>query len=607
MPVFAEQARALVEGGVDVLLIETSQDILELKAAIFGCREAIREAARPVALQAQVTLDTSGRMLLGTDVGAAMVTLEALRVDVLGLNCSTGPEHMRQAVRFLGESSRLPISVIPNAGIPHNEGGSAVYPLLPESYAEQMEAFVRELGVSVVGGCCGTTPEHLAALIARIDGVAPKPREVAYVPRLSSGIRATELVQMPAPTMIGERVNAQGSRRVKRLLLADDYEGILEVAREQAERGAHVIDVCVALTERQDETEQMRALVKLLSQGVEAPLCIDSTEAAVIERALKQSPGRAIVNSINLENGRERCEAVLPHVAAHGAAVIALTIDRDLGGMAKTAETKLAVARKIHEIAVSEFGLTPDALIFDALTFTLATGDEEFRGSAHETIEGIRAIKRELPGVLTTLGVSNVSFGLAPHARAVLNSVFLYHCVEAGLDSAIINPAHVIPYFEIDADARRLADDLIFDRRTPQHDPLAAFIAHYEGVSGEVEQTADPTTEMEPRGGAALEDPAPEEGGSGGAGGSGDPGARDGARRERRARPRCRRGAQRRTAAGHEGGGRQVRRGRADSALRAAERGGDEEVGRTAGDVSGEGRGADEGEGGARHGLRRRT
>jgi len=502
VPVFAEQARALIEGGVDVLLIETSQDILEVKAAVFGCREAIREADRPVALQAQVTLDTSGRMLLGTDIGAAMVTLESLGVDVIGLNCSTGPEHMRQAIRYLGENSRLPISCVPNAGIPHNEGGCAVYPLQADPFAEQMAEFVEVHGVSVVGGCCGTDAGHIRKLVERVRGLKPKEREVQYVPRLSSAIRATDLVQVPAPTMIGERVNAQGSRKVKRLLLADDYDGVLEVAREQTENGAHVLDVCVALTERQDEDAQMRSVVKLLSQGVDAPLCIDSTEPHVLKAALEQSPGRAIVNSINLENGRERIDAVVPYVAAHGAAVIALTIDRDLGGMCKTADTKLEAARKIHDICVNEYGLAPDALIFDALTFTLATGDEEFRRSAVETIEGIRRIKEELPGVLTTLGVSNVSFGLQPHARTVLNSVFLHHCVQAGLDTGIINPAHVKPYFEIAEDERRIADDLIFDRRTGEHDPLAAFIAHYEARGGEAESTVDPTAEMTPE--AAL-------------------------------------------------------------------------------------------------------
>jgi 5-methyltetrahydrofolate--homocysteine methyltransferase len=334
--------------------------------------------------------------------------------------------------------------------------------------------------------------------VERLRGVAPRRREVQYVPRVSSAIRATDLVQEPRPTMIGERVNSQGSRKVKRHLLEDDYDGVLAVARDQVEGGAHVLDVCVALTERQDEDVQMRAVVKLLSQAVDAPLCIDSTEANVIEMALKQSPGRPIVNSINLENGRERIDAVLPLVAAHGAAVIALTIDRDVGGMAKTADAKLEVARKIHRIAAEEFGLAPDALIFDALTFTLSTGDEEFRRSALETIEGIRAIKRELPGVLTTLGVSNVSFGLQKHARAVLNSVFLHHCVEAGLDTAIINPAHVTPYAEIDEAERKLANDLIYDRREGDHDPLAAFIAHFESRKVEESSAVDPTAEMTP-------------------------------------------------------------------------------------------------------------
>ena len=498
VPVFAEQARALIAGGVDLLLIETSQDILEVKAAIFGCRRATAEADRAVALQVQITLDTSGRMLLGTDIAAALVTLESLGIDVLGLNCSTGPEHMRQPIRYLAENARLPISVIPNAGIPHNEGGCAVYPLRPEAFADELEEFVVRYGVSVVGGCCGTTPEHLRLLIERLGGRPPLPREVGYVPRVSSAIRAFDLAQQPAPTMIGERVNSQGSRKMKRHLLADDYDGVLEVARDQVEGGAHLLDVCVALTERQDEAEQMRTVVKLLSQSVEAPLCIDSTEAPAIEAALKQCPGRAVVNSINLENGRERVDAVLPLVRDHGAVVIALTIDRDLGGMAKTAETKLAVARKIHRIATEEYGLAPDALIFDALTFTLATGEEEFRGSARETIEGIRAIKRELPGVLTTLGVSNVSFGLRPHARAVLNSVFLFHCVEAGLDTAIINPAHVLPYAEIPDAERQLANDLIWDRREGGKDPLAEFIAFYEGKEVETEAAVDPTAEMTP-------------------------------------------------------------------------------------------------------------
>jgi 5-methyltetrahydrofolate--homocysteine methyltransferase len=490
--VFAEQARGLVEGGVDVLLIETSQDLLEVKAQVAGLRRALRELGRDdVAIQAQVTLDTSGRMLLGTDIAAAATVLEALRVDVIGLNCSTGPEHMREPVRWLAENCPLPISVIPNAGIPHNEGGVAVYPLEPEPLAEAHASFVTELGVSVVGGCCGTTPAHMAAVVERVAGRPPKPREVKAVPRVASAMTAYDMAQIPAPTLIGERVNTQGSRAVKRMLLADDYDGVRDVARGQVDGGAHLLDVCVALTERQDEAAQMRALVKLLAQSVETPLVIDTTEADVVEAALRQYPGRAIINSINLEAGRERIDTVVPMAVQHGAALVALTIDET--GMAKTADRKVEIARRIHDIVVGEYGMDPADLIFDDLTFTLATGEAEFRRSAMETIDGIRRIKAELPGVLTSLGVSNASFGLKPHARAVLNSVFLHHCVEAGLDMAIVNPAHITPYAEVDAAQRQLADDLIFDTGD---DALQRFIEFYEEHKPEEAEAGDPREAM---------------------------------------------------------------------------------------------------------------
>jgi 5-methyltetrahydrofolate--homocysteine methyltransferase len=316
------------------------------------------------------------------------------------------------------------------------------------------------------------------------------------VPRASSAMRATDFEQNPKPLLIGERVNAQGSRKVKRLLLADDYEGIGEVARDQVESGAHVLDVCVAVTERGDEAEQMAKVVKLLSMTVETPIMIDSTEPAVIQRALETIPGRAIINSINMENGRERIDRVVPLAKKHGAALVALTIDQV--GMAKTRERKLEVARRIYDIVVGEYGLRPEDLIYDDLTFTLATGDQEWVDSAVETIEGIRLIKRELPGVFTSLGVSNVSFGLAPEARAVLNSVFLHHCVEAGLDMAIVNPAHVQPYAEIPAEERALADDLVFNRRP---DALQRFIEHFDAAGGGRRATGegekeDPTAGM---------------------------------------------------------------------------------------------------------------
>jgi 5-methyltetrahydrofolate--homocysteine methyltransferase len=497
---FREQARGLVEGGVDLLIIETAQDILEVKASIHGARRAFADLGRAVPIQAQVTLDTSGRMLLGTDIGAALAILEGLRVDVVGLNCSTGPDYMREPVRHLCAHTRLPVSCIPNAGLPQNVEGRAVFPLQPVAMAEALEEFVRDLGVNLVGGCCGTTPAHLREVVARVGGSAPRPRDdVDDAPRLASSIRSVALHQVPPPLLIGERVNAQGSRKMKRLLLADDYDGILEIAREQVESGAHTLDVQVALTERTDEAEQMRILTKRLQMSVEAPLVFDTTEAEVVRAALETYPGRPVVNSINLESGRARCDAVLPLVRDHGAAVIALTIDNspDVGGMAKTRDTKLRAARRIHEIACGEYGLHPHQLLFDALTFTLATGDPEFAESAVESIEGIRLIKRELPGVLTTLGLSNVSFGLAAAARPVLNSVFLYHCVSAGLDTVIINPAHVVPYATIPADQRELAEDLIFNRRP---DALARFIAYYEEntAAGEQAERADPFTGMAP-------------------------------------------------------------------------------------------------------------
>ena len=507
---FYTQAKYLVEGGVDVLLVETAQDILEVKAAIAGFERLFAEIGRRVAVQAQITLDVSGRMLLGTDISSAMTTLEALPIDVLGMNCSTGPEHMREPIRYLSEHATRPLSVVPNAGLPINTGvGEAVYPLEPAPMATALAEFVSEFGVRIVGGCCGTTPEHLEQIVSAVRSLAPaqSPHPISDspgarpvhhgTPRVSSAMRAISLHQDPPPLIVGERVNSQGSRKVKRLLLADDYEGILEVAREQVDSGAHVLDVCVALTERADEAEQMSQVVKLLSMSVETPLVIDSTEANVIEAALEHVPGRAIINSINMENGRARIDSVVPLAKKHGAALVALTIDEV--GMAKTRERKLEIARKIHDIVVDEYGMTPEDLIFDALTFTLATGDPEWIDSGRETIEGIRLIKRELPGVFTILGVSNVSFGLTPEARAVLNSVFLHHCVEAGLDAAIVNPAHVRPYAEISTEERGLADDLVFNRRP---DALQRFIEYFSNAPAAGAQgsaaAADPTAGMTP-------------------------------------------------------------------------------------------------------------
>lgn len=490
--IFREQAVGLIQGGIDLLLIETSQDILEVKAAITGIHQAFSETNVHLPIQAQVTLDTTGRMLLGTDIDAALTILEGMGIDVVGLNCSTGPEHMREPIRFLGENSTLPVSCIPNAGLPLNVDGQAVYPLEPEPYANDMYEFVTKHNVSVVGGCCGTTPAHLKLLIDKLNQTPAPKRPLQSTPKLASAMSALDMRQDPPPTLLGERCNAQGSRKFKRLLLEEDYDGILDIAREQVAGGAHALDISVAVTERADEAEQMRKVIKKLQMGVDVPLVIDTTELDVLEVALQTAPGRCLINSTHLEAGREKADKVFALAKKYNAAVIALTIDEQ--GMAKTAQSKYEVAKRIYDIAVDDHGLKPEDLVFDDLTFTLATGDVEFVDSAKETIEGIRLIKQKLPGVMTSLGVSNLSFGLAPQARPPLNSVMLYHCVQAGLDMAIVNAAHVKPYAEIDAEERELCEDLIFNRR---EDALQRFIEHFENVEVSSDSSlADPTEGM---------------------------------------------------------------------------------------------------------------
>lgn len=485
--VFYQQAKGLVEGGADVLLIETSQDILEVKAAIWGINRYFEDAGVRIPLQAQITLDTSGRMLFGTDIASALTTLEALPIDVIGMNCSTGPDYMGEPVKYLIEHSALPISVIPNAGLPINVDGEAVYPMEPEPFSDMVSEFTR-WGVSVVGGCCGTRPEHISRLYEKVHGHsyedeiagkakrrAPVTREAENEPMASSNMRAFPMIQNPAPTMIGERVNTQGSRKVKQLLLNDDYDSVIPIAVQQVESGAHMLDVQVALTERADEAEQMKTLVKKLAMAIEIPLIVDVTDPQVAEAGLSVYPGRGIINGNNLENGRERIDKVLPIARKHGAGVLSMTIDEE--GMAHTREQKLAIAQRIRDIAVNEYGLAPEDLIFDTLTFPLTTGQEELRNDAIETMEGIRLIKQNLPGVMTALGISNVSFGVTPAARGVLNSVFLYHAVQAGLDMAIVNPAHITPYAEIPEEQRKLADDLIYNS---DPDALPRFIQYFE-------------------------------------------------------------------------------------------------------------------------------
>lgn len=472
--IFYEQATALIEGGVDLLLIETSQDILEVKTTILAIYEAFEKTGKSLPIQAQVTLDTTGRMLLGTDISAVLAILENMGIDVIGLNCSTGPDFMREPITYLGENSHLPVSCIPNAGLPLNVDGQAVYPLEPEPFAETLYEFAEKHGINVVGGCCGTTPEHLRQLVNKVGTLKPSARPMESAPMLSSSIQGQPMLQEPRPFFIAERLNTQGSRNFKKMVLENDFDGMLALARSQMQSGGHGLDLCVALTEQGDESGTMYKLIKSLAPIIPLPLVIDTTELDVLEMALKNTPGRCLINSTHLEGGREKADKIFTLAKKYNAAVIVLTIDEQ--GMAKTAERKLEVAKRIYDIAVSDHGLRAEDLVFDDLTFTLATGSDEFANSAIETIKGITQIKEALPGVLTSLGVSNVSFGLQPNARAIINSVMLYHAVQAGLDMAIVNPATITPYSEISEEERQLTEDLIFNRKA---DALSTLIEHF--------------------------------------------------------------------------------------------------------------------------------
>jgi len=502
---FYEQAKGLVEGGCDLLLIETSQDILEVKAALHGIDRYFKDSGNRIPVQAQITLDVSGRMLFGTDIGGALVTLEPLPLDVIGINCSTGPEHMRAPLQYLAEHSPYPISVLPNAGLPINVDGEAVYPMEPEPFSDMVSEFTK-WGINIVGGCCGTRPEHLDKLYRKVHGKSHEEivnekfglkaqvvRDIEFEPAASSGMTASPIVFTPGPTLIGERVNSQGSRKVKKLLIKDDYDSIVQIAVGQVESGAHMLDVCVALTERDDELEQMEQLVKKLAMAIEVPLIIDTTEPEVAEAALALYPGRGIINGNNLENGRDRIDTILPIAVKHGSAVLSMTIDEE--GMAHTREKKVEITKRITQICVEEYGMKPEDLIYDVLTFPLTTGQAELRQDAVETIEAIRLIKEQIPGVKTALGISNVSFGVGKAARGVLNSVFMYQCVQAGLDMAIVNPAHITPYAEIPDDQRKIANDLIFNT---DEDALPRFIQYFEdndvAVAGK--EVVDPTADM---------------------------------------------------------------------------------------------------------------
>lgn len=456
------QARGLVEGGVDLLCVETCQDMLQAKAALCGIFECFEEARRRVPVIASVTVESTGTLLLGTEISAALVTLEPYDIDIIGINCATGPAEMSEHVRLLAASSPKPIFVMPNAGMPENVGGQAHYTLSPEELVQFLSHFVKDLGVAVVGGCCGTTQEHIRQLVAAVGGLAPKAREVDFVPSASSLYQAAPLHVDPPPVLIGERTNANGSKLFRDLLGRDDWEGTVAMGREAAKEGAHMVDVCAAYVGR-DEVKDMREIIFRFNTQVTLPVVIDSTEAPVIEEALQLIGGKAIVNSINLEDGERRIDTIVPLCRKYGAAVIALTIDEK--GMAKTAGSKFAIAKRIYDLVVLKYGMRPHDLIIDTLTFTLGSGDEEFRHAAVETLDAIRLLKKELPGVKTILGVSNVSFGLAPNIRHVLNSVFLHYAIEAGLDMAIVHASKIMPLYKIDEKGREMCRQLIFDER----------------------------------------------------------------------------------------------------------------------------------------------
>ncbi len=486
---YEQQAAALLQGGVDLLVVETVYDLLQAKSAINACKRAMVRQGRRVPLQVQVTIELTGRMLPGTEIGAALAALEAMRPDVIGLNCATGPAEMGEALRHLAQHSRLPVSAQPNAGLPSVVEGAMHYDLEPGELAEHLARFVTELGVTVVGGCCGTTPAHLRAVVERCRDLTPATRAVEHEPSLSSIYSPVTLHQDTSFLVVGERTNANGSKRFREAMLAGDWDSTVALAKDQVKEGAHVLDVCVDYTGA-DGVADMTEVASRFATQASVPLMIDSTEAPVVEAALQRLGGRCILNSVNLEEGDEpggRLDRFLTLAREYGAAVVCTCIDTE--GQARTADWKLRAARAIHDIATGRYNLDPSDLVFDPLVLPLSTGMEESRRDGIETVEGIRRIKGELPGVFTLVGLSNVSFGLSPAARHVLNSVFLHQCVEAGLDAAIVHAARIIPLSKIDEHTREVCLDLVYDRRRPGYDPLAELLVLFEGVSsGAVEK-----------------------------------------------------------------------------------------------------------------------
>ncbi len=479
---YEEQAAALIEGGVDVLLIETVQDLLQVKIATIAVLEAMRKAGKRLPVQVQVTLQESGTMLLGTEIGAALTALEPFEIDAIGLNCATGPKEMNDAVRYLGLNSTKEVSVLPNAGLPQNVGGQAVYKLSPEDLAEYHKHFVQDYGVRIVGGCCGTTPEHLKAVVDAVSGVEPAKRDVKRLGAASSAYTTVPLDLEPKPLIVAEEMNTTTRvEHFRKLVQGKKYDEILGLAKRLVNDGSHMLDLCVAIV-GEDEKGYITSILEKIATRVPAPVLVDSTEADVVEEALKRIPGRAIINSINLEDGEKRTSKVLPMAKRYGAAVIALTIDED--GMALTADKKVAIAHRIYDLATKKYGLDGTDLIFDALTLPISTGQEEYRTAGMETIEAVRRIKKELPSVKTILGVSNISFGLDAYPRRVLNSVFMHEAVDNGLDMAIVNYTKIYPLYKIPQEEVELARKLIHRDANSDGDPLQKYMAHFAGTKG---------------------------------------------------------------------------------------------------------------------------
>jgi len=476
---YEEQARALIEAGADVLLIETCQDLLQAKAALAGIFDAMKAVGKRLPVTVQVTIESTGTMLLGTEIGAALTALEPYDIDVIGMNCATGPREMNDAVRHLGANSPKHVSVLPNAGLPQNVGGRAVYLLKPEELAEYHKRFITEYGVRIVGGCCGTTPEHLKAVVDACANLEPARREVKLTAAASSAYTSVPLDLDPKPLIVAEEMNTTTRvEHFRNLVRAGKYDDILTLAKRLVNEGSHMLDLCCAIV-GEDEKGYITAVLEKIATRVPAPVLVDSTEADVIEEALKRIPGKAIINSINLEDGEKRTSKVLPMAKRYGAAVIALTIDEE--GMALTADKKVAIAKRIYQLATEKYGIRPVDLIFDALTLPISTGQQDYRTAGLETLAAVKRIKQELPEVKTILGVSNISFGLAVYPRRVLNSVFMHEAVDNGLDIAIVNYSKVYPLYKIPEAEVELARRLIhYD--TAAGDPLQNYMNHFAGM-----------------------------------------------------------------------------------------------------------------------------